>query len=102
MECALMDRDDLLEVISTWNSLYLSNHINYDIKHMDGCGNNWKKGLLKVASSLDVIDEIKGSPVELMLNKAIVYARRMDDGTIKEVNELLHTVENYMNEEENF
>jgi hypothetical protein len=68
---------------------------------MDGCRNNWKRGLLKVVSSLDVIDDIKGSPVELMLNKAIIYARRMDDETIKEVHELLHTVENYMNEDEN-
>lgn len=100
MECAIICREDLLEVISTWNSIYLSNHINYDIKHMDDCRNNWKRGLLRVASSLDVIDDVKGSPVELMLNKAIIYAKRMDDGTIKEVHELLHTVENYMNEEE--
>ncbi len=99
MECAILNRNDFLEVISTWNSIYVSNYMHYDIQRRDDSSNDWKKGLLKVVSVLDVIDDVKGTPVELLLNKAIKNAKQMDDSRIQSVHELLHTVEKYMNEE---
>jgi hypothetical protein len=99
MECAIVDRKDFIEVISTWNSIYVSNYMNYDIQHRKKSDINWKKGLLKVTSSLAILDDFKGTPIELMLNKAINYSKLSDDSKIGEVHELLHTVENYLNQE---
>jgi hypothetical protein len=96
---AINDRNDFLEFISTWNSIYESNHINYDVQSKATPVFMWKKGLLKVASSICVIDECKGTPVELMLNKVISYSKMLDESKIQEVHEILHTVENYLNEE---
>jgi hypothetical protein len=76
--------------------------MHYEIQRRDDSPANWKKGLLKVVSVLDVIDDVKGTPVELMLNKAIKNARKMDDSGIQLVHEILHTVEKYMNEEDSF
>ena len=102
MECAILDKKGFMEVISTWNSIYVSNYMNYEIQHRKKCDINWKKGLLKVTSALRVIDDFKGTPVELMINKAINYSKLYDESKIQEVHELLHTVENYINQENDF
>jgi pyrrolidone-carboxylate peptidase len=101
MECALVNKQDFLEVISTWNSIYASNHMAYEIlkKHHEDEA-KWKNGLLKVASALDVIEDIKGTPIELLLNKAIRCAKTYDVSKLQEVHELLHTVEKFMYEDE--
>jgi len=90
MECAIVTKQDFLEVISTWNSIYRANHLAYDIqnkRHEEEV--HWKKGLLKVASALDVAEDIKDTPVELLLKKAVRYARTNDEARIQEVHELL-------------
>ncbi|MCE5300693.1 MAG: hypothetical protein LLG37_07465 [Spirochaetia bacterium] len=96
-----MTREDFLEVVSTWNALYSSNHHAYEI-----CNKpyeiDWKKGLLKVASVFSVIDDIKGTSVELMMNRVIIDARSNDTARLQDIHEILHTVENFMNEEGNF
>lgn len=102
MECAIVNKSDFIEVISTWNAIYVSNYMNYDIQHRKTSDINWKKGLLKVTSSLTLIDDFKGTPVELMLNKVINYSKLSDESKIQEVHELLHTVENYLNQENDF
>jgi hypothetical protein len=102
MECAIVNKSDFVEVISTWNAIYVSNYMNYEIQHRKKCGTNWKKGLLKVTSALTMLDDFKGTPVELMINKAINYSKLSDETKIQEVHELLHTVENYLNQESDF
>ena len=97
-----MDRNDFLEIISTWNSIYVANFMDYDIRHKSKCDINWKKGLLKVTSALTMIDDLKDTPVESMINKAINYSKFSDVSRIREVHELLHTVENYLNQESDF
>jgi len=102
MECVVMDKNDFVEVISTWNSIYVSNFMKYDIQRRGKCDIDWKKGLLKVISALSMIDDLKGTPVESMISRAINYSRLSDVSLIREVHELLHTVENYFDQESDF
>ncbi len=94
-----MNKEDFLEVISTWNSIYLSNHLAYEIQKKESFEPEWKKRMLRVISVLYVTDEIKDTPVESMVNKAIRYAKNSDSSKIQEVHELLYTVEKFINED---
>ncbi len=81
---------DLYEIIETWISIY-KNLTRPDIySQMD---EKYTKGLLKVASVLKIIEEIKNTLVEKYLSKAIEEAKSGDFSKLDEINIYFNEIE---------
>lgn len=89
---------DLLETIKTWRSIYTS------ISTPDHSSNSkdqvfhdkWMLGMLKVVGSLGVIEEIKNTPVEKHMKKAVDDGRSRDISRLDDIYVLLGEVERYI------
>lgn len=89
---------DLLETIKTWRSIYTS------ISAPDTADNSkdhefhekWLLGMLKVVSSLGVIDELKNTPVEKHMMKAVEDGKIKDISRLDDIYVLLGEVERYI------
>ncbi len=95
-----MSTRDFLETIETWISIYRSISMpdeNSD-NRPDEFTDKWYRGMLKVVGSLYIIDELKGTPVEKHLNKAIEDGKSNDTARLDGICVLLGEVERYMKE----
>lgn len=81
---------DLYEIIETWISIY-KNLTRPDIYSQ--IDEKYAKGLLKVAAVLKIIEEIKNTPVEKYLSKAIEEAKSGDFSKLDEINIYFNEVE---------
>lgn len=91
---------DLLEVITTWRTIYST--ISAPGKSKDTRDEEfhakWNKGMLKVVAALGVIDSIKNTPVEKHLQKAIEDGKSFDEHKLDDIYVLLGEVERYIQE----
>lgn len=91
---------DLLETISTWRTIYStlsapgSTRNRYDEVFHD----KWNKGMLKVVAALGVISELKNTPVEKHLLRAIEDGKSHDEKKLDDIYVLLGEVERYIQE----
>ncbi len=95
-----MSKRDFLETIETWISIYRSISMpdeNSD-NRPDEFTDKWYRGMLKVVGSLRVIDELKGTPVEKHLHKAIDDGKSNEISRLDDICVLLGEVERYMTE----
>lgn len=81
---------DLYEIIETWISIY-RNLTRPDV--YTNIDEKYAKGLLKVASVLKIIEEVKNTPIEKYLSKAIEEAKSGDFSKLDEINIYLNEVE---------
>jgi hypothetical protein len=91
---------DLLETITTWRSIYSS--ISAPAQPRNSYDEvfyaKWNRGMLKVVASLDIIDEIKNTPVEKHMQKAIEDGKAHDEKRLDDIYVLLGEVERYIQE----
>lgn len=89
-----MSVKDLYETIHTWLMLYK------DVSRPDVDENEvrikYSRGLLKVVATLYMTEEIKQTPIEKHLNKAIEDAKSGDHTKLDEINVFLSEVERYL------
>ncbi len=93
----MLDTHGFYQTLKTWNDLYNNitapkirdeeDHWLYD---------KWKMGLLKVISSLYLIDELKNSPVEKHMVKAIEISRSNDIAKAPEIHVYVAEVAGYL------
>lgn len=89
---------DLLETIKTWRSIYtsISTPDTADISANREFHEKWLKGMLKVVGSLGVIDELKNTPVEKHMQKAVEDGRTKDIQKLDDIYVLLGEVERFI------
>jgi len=86
-----LSKKDFLEVVRTWNSLFIDFAV---------CGwknNKMTKGLLRVASSLYVIEDLKNTPAEFRIQKVVKLAKSGNDKYLEQIYEILREIENIIN-----
>jgi hypothetical protein len=91
---------DLLETIQTWRTIYSSisapgvpKNTQEESFHV-----KWNKGMLKVVASLGVINELKSTPVEKHMQKAVDDGRTFDSAKLDDIYVLLGEVQKYLEE----
>jgi hypothetical protein len=91
---------DLLETISTWRSIYsvISAPVQTRNEFEEQFHAKWNKGMLKVVAALNIIEEIRNTPVEKHLSKAIEDGRTHDEKRLDDIYVLLGEVERYLQE----
>ena len=91
---------DLLETIQTWREIY--SRISVPEKTRTYSNDTYDQkclyGMLKVVSGLGVIEEIKNTPVEKHLQKAVEDGKAKDIERLDDIYVLLGEVENYIRE----
>lgn len=82
-----LSKNDFLEVIRTWESLFLDFAVN-------GWKNNkMTKGLLRVAASLYVIDELKNTPADFRIKKIAKLGKTENEKYLEQIYEIMREVE---------
>lgn len=93
----MLDCHGFYQTLKTWNDLY--NNLSAPKIRAENdiwLYEKWKSGLLKVISSLYLIDELKNSPVEKHMLKAIEISRSRDAERVSEINVYLTEVTGYL------
>jgi hypothetical protein len=91
---------ELLETIVTWRTIYesisapeMSRGHSHEQFH-----NKWNLGMLKVAGSLGIVDELKNTPVEKHMMKAVEDGKSKDVSRLDDIYVLFGEVEKYIKE----
>jgi hypothetical protein len=89
---------DLLETITTWRNIYstISAPVETRNSYDEQFHEKWNRGMLKVVAALDIIDELKNTPVEKHMLKAIEDGRAHDEKRLDDIYVLLGEVEKYL------
>jgi hypothetical protein len=91
---------DLLETISTWRKIYESISAPEDPRtpYEQQFHDKWNLGMLKVVASLGIVDELKDTPVEKHMIKAVEDGKLRDPSRLDDIYVLLGEVERYIKE----
>lgn len=91
---------DLLETITTWRTIYSTISAPSQPRNSidETFHAKWNRGMLKVVASLTVIDELKNTPVEKHMLKAIEDGMLHDEKKLDDIYVLLGEVEIYIKE----
>lgn len=93
----MLDCTGFYQTLKTWDDLYnnLSEPKVRDERDM-WLYDKWKLGLLRVVSSLYLIEELKNSPVEKHMLKAIEMSKNMDMDKASEIHLYISEVTGYL------
>jgi len=96
-----MTTHELFDRLQTWNMLFeqipLPSFNNPTAQQLKlEVERQWDNGMLHNASELEVIDDIKNTPIETDLRTAIEYAKSGDRTKLKEIRSFLQNVQKYM------
>lgn len=82
-----LSKKDFIDIIMTWNTLYVD---------LTGCGMKNTKminGLMRVASSIYVIDELMNTPAEFRIQKVVKLAKSGNKKYLEQIYEILREIE---------
>lgn len=93
----MLDCTGFYQTLKTWDDLY--NNLSEPKVRDQGdlwLYEKWKLGLLRVISSLYLIEELKNSPVEKHMLKAIEMSKSMDKDKAAEIHIYVSEVTRYL------